>query len=300
MRLDLALIRLHPGLSRRKASAAIEKGQVTLDGVTAFEPGLAVPESAAIRWDPNRKALRRARCSLPLLYEDDVLVVIDKPAGLLTVPAAPGRGAGRTALGQLQGYARHLNPRRPYVGVVHRIDRDTSGAVAFALTPAVREALRALFRAHRIERRYAALVEGEPAAERGVVDLAIGDAYEGGKRRVARGREPQRHAVTHWRVAERFRGAALLEVTLETGRQHQIRLHLAHIGLPVLGDRVYGAGEERRPLVALRRPMLHARILGFEHPITGRRVRVESPFPADLEQVLARLRDRWRARPYQQ
>jgi 23S rRNA pseudouridine1911/1915/1917 synthase len=288
MRLDLVLIRRYPGLSRRKAREVIEKGQVSLAGEVVRSAGLAVGEAADIHWDPHRPARRRARISLPLLHEDDALLVVDKPAGLLTVPSGPGVEGEDTALARVRDYVRHLVPGRPYVGVVHRIDRDTSGALAFALNPPAREGLRTLFRAHRIERRYLALVAGRPPADRGVVDLPLHEAYRSGRRRVARSGEPSRPALTRWTVTERLPGAALLEVELGTGRQHQIRVHLAHIGLPILGDPVYGAGAA--PPLRAPRQMLHARLLAFEHPLTAVRVRAESPPPEDFRQALLALR----------
>jgi 23S rRNA pseudouridine1911/1915/1917 synthase len=174
---------------------------------------------------------------------------------------------------------------------VHRIDRDTSGALAFALTPAARDGLLALFRAHRIDRRYLALVEGRPPQDEGRIAAPIADAYEG-RRRVARPDEPQREAFTRYTVLERFEGAALLEVTLETGRQHQIRVHLAHLGLPVLGDDVYRRAGAGPSPVAVRRQMLHAERLGFVHPVSGARVLARSPLPADFEAALSALRRR--------
>jgi 23S rRNA pseudouridine1911/1915/1917 synthase len=218
-------------------------------------------------------------------------------------------------LERVRDYARHLQRRKAYVGLVHRLDRDTSGALCFALTPPAREALRALFRAHRIERRYVALVEGRPPQEQGEIDLPIHEDYVSGRRRIARRGEPALPARTRWRVRERFEEAALLEVELETGRQHQIRLHLAHVGMPVLGDPVYrqaaarerGTRDERarrprpprkpRPAaprvhVAAPRQMLHAQVLGVAHPVTGEMVRVESPLPADFRAVLQKLRTR--------
>src|SRR5262249_17499027 len=160
-----------PELSRRRARDVIEKGQVSVGGAVVRAPGQDVASDAVVRFDPNRRALPRARLSLPLLYQDDELLVVDKPAGLLTVPSAPGADAAEdTARRRVRAYVAPPSPRRPYVGVVHRIDRDTSGAVAFALTPASRAALQGLFREHRIERRYVALVEGVPRDDRGIVD----------------------------------------------------------------------------------------------------------------------------------
>jgi len=295
-RLDLALIAQNPGLSRRKARDVIEKGQVSVDGALATEAGHPVPPRARIEWNPNRKAQPRVRSSLPILYRDDDLVVIDKPAGLLSVPTAPEAQDEDTALARVEDFVLHLTPRRPFVGAVHRLDRDTSGALAFALRPQSRQALRSLFREHRVERRYAALVAGEPPGPQGLVDLPIHDLYQSGKRRVAGPDEPSRPALTRWRVVERFRGAALLEVTLETGRQHQIRLHLSHIGLPVLGDPVYGQQLRRLPL-RLPRQMLHAKLLAFVQPLSGHKVRVESPLPTDFLRVLTVLRRHAGRRP---
>ena len=292
VRLDLVLVRRHPGLSRRKAREVIEKGQVTLLGRVVREPGLGVTAGAEPDWDPNRKAVPRARLGLPLLHQDEAVLIVDKPAGLLTVPSSPEAVDEDTALLRIQEFVRRLTPRRPYVGVVHRIDRGTSGAVAFALTPQAREALRQLFREHRIERRYSALVVGRARGKEGEIDLPIRDAYEGGKHGVAQKGEPSLPAVTRWKVADLFEGAALLDVTLRTGRQHQIRIHLAHIGLPVLGDAVYSQKRGPRVPVAARRQMLHARVLAFVHPLTGAAVRVEAPLPADFRRALAGLKRR--------
>jgi 23S rRNA pseudouridine1911/1915/1917 synthase len=292
MRLDLLLVRHHPSLSRRKAREVIEKGQVSVDGRLVREPGREVAESAAVEFDPNRRALSRARCSLPVLYEDEHVIVLDKPAGLLTVPSAPGVHDEDTALRRVQDYARRLKPRGGYAERVHRLDRDTSGALAFALSREARAGLIETFRHHRIERAYLAIVEGEPRSESGTIDAPLREAWVSGRRGVARPGEEQRPARTHWRARERLPGAALLEVRLETGRQHQIRIHLAHAGLPILGDPVYGRPARGRPLA--RRPMLHAFRLAFAHPVTGERVSAESPPPEDFRQVLAGLRRRGR------
>ncbi len=294
MRLDLALLRRHRGLSRRKARDVIEKGQVAVEGRTVRQPGEMVAEGVALDWDPNRKALPRARLSLAVLFEDEHLLVVDKPAGLLSVPTQEGSPEEDTALARVRAYVRHLRPRRPYVGRVHRLDRDTSGALVFALSPATRAGLIGLFREHRIERRYHALVEGVPPAEQGVVDRPLREAYVSGRRAVARPGEPGRAALTRWRVLERLPGAALLEVELATGRQHQIRVHLAHVRLPVLGDAVYGPPASNRPPVRVMRQMLHASALGFVHPITSEAVRVESPRPVDFRKALSALRRRGR------
>ena len=294
-RLDLVLIARHPELSRRRARDVIEKGQVTVDGALARQPGMLVAEGARLHWDANRKALPRARASLPLLWADDSLVVVDKPAGLLAVATVPEADED-TALRRVKDYARHLHPRRPYVGLVHRLDRDTSGALAFALTPEARDALRALFRAHRIERSYVALVQGQPRGDSGQIDLPIHEGYVSGRRRVARPGEEAMPALTRWRVLERFPTAALLELTLETGRQHQIRVHLAAMGLPVVGDKLYGPDDaiharaadhdltdEDLARLELPRHALHACELEIDHPRTGERLALRAPLYPDLQ-----------------
>ena len=286
VRLDLALIALHPELSRRKAHEVIEKGQVSVDGRLVREAGEPVGGAQAIAWDPHRKALPRARLSLPLLYQDEALLVVDKPAGLLSVATSPDARHEDTVIARVREYAERLRPRHGFAGAVHRLDRDTSGALAVALHEEARKALRELFRQHRAERRYVALVSGTPQAAEGRIDVPIRDRYEGGRRGVARPGEAGLPAVTRYRVVERLAGAALLEIQLETGRQHQIRAHLAHVSLPILGDATYGP----EAAAAVPRQMLHARVLGFAHPLTGAPIRVESPLPADFERVLASLR----------
>jgi 23S rRNA pseudouridine1911/1915/1917 synthase len=289
IRLDLLLVRRHPGLSRRRAREAIERGQVTVDGIMVRMAGQPVRDDAEVHWNPNRRALPRARLSLDALHEDADVLIVDKPAGLLSVPSAPGARHEDTVVARVREYVGRLRPRRPYVHPVHRLDRDTSGCLALALSPPARAGLQALFRAHGIERRYLALVEGRPRSEQGTIDLPIADTYEGGRRRLARGGDEQSPARTRWRVRERLEGAALLEVELETGRQHQVRLHLSHIGLPVIGDRVYRR-EGARSVVNAARQMLHAEVLAFVHPVTGQSIRAVSPLPDDFRRLLARLR----------
>ena len=295
MRLDLALVSKHPGLSRRKAQAAIEKGHVLVDGLVCQQTGHAVSDSTRIEWDENRRSLprpHRVASPFPVLYQDEHVLVVDKPAGLLAVPA-PGESEEKSVLGKLlEAAGPGLPHRRTFVGRVHRLDRDTSGALAFALSAEARAGLIALFRDHKIERRYLALVEGEPPTDEGRIEAPIALAYVSGRRRLARGDEPQSPAFTRYKVRERLGGAALLEVEILTGRQHQIRLHLAHVGLPVIGDRVYRPRSVKAPPVAARRQMLHAETLGFVHPLTGAPVRVTSPVPEDMRLALTKLRRR--------
>lgn len=280
IRLDQRLRRQQPDLSWTRIRDAIAKGQVVVDGRVERDPATAVDEASEVVFDPSRRALPRARLELTRLHEDAEILVIDKPAGLLTIPSGPGRAAVEdTVLARAQTYARHLHGRRGYAGVLHRLDRDTSGALAIALTPQAHRAGRALFGAHAFERWYLAVVQGVPDPPSGIIDMAIADSYVAGRRRVARREDEGRHALTRYAVRETYTGAALLEIELETGRQHQIRLHLQRLGHPLLGERVYAdhPGPARVP-----RQMLHAWRLAFPHPIDGQRIAVEAPMPADM------------------
>ena len=229
------------------------------------------------------------RARLDLLHAERDLVVVNKPAGLLTLPSAPGRAEHEDSLlARARTYARHKQGRRAYAGLLHRLDRGTSGALAIALSPDVHAAGRLLFKEHAFDRTYLALVEGAPAADEGVIDRPITAEYRDGRRQMARPGEAALPARTRYRVRTRFgTRAALLEVTLETGRQHQIRIHLASIGHPVVGDRVYGPqASSARPS---DRPMLHAWKLAFPHPLTGTRIAVTAPVPRDFERALRKL-----------
>jgi 23S rRNA pseudouridine1911/1915/1917 synthase len=289
-RLDQRLRREQPSLSWARLRAAIEKGQATVNGSEQRDPGAPVSSRDAVVLDVNRKAVRAARSRFDRLHEDDHVLVLDKPAGLLTVPADPEASLDEdTVLARVREYMERRRGTRGYVGPLHRLDRDTSGAVAVALSREAHEAGREQFRAHGFDRQYLALVHGAPADDTGTIDAPIADAYVAGRRRIAVAGEASRPAVTHFVVRERFgEVAALLELTLETGRQHQIRLHLQRLGHPVLGDRVYGpASGPPAP-----RQMLHAWRLAFAHPITGARIAVEAPVPEDFARLKRQLKAR--------
>lgn len=292
-RLDRWLRAHHAELSWSQIRNAIARGQVTVDGAVARDPGLGVDASADVTIDWSRPSTPTARIDLPRLYEDEEILVIDKPAGLLTIASdAARRPTQDTVLRRAQAYARHLHGRRAYAGVLHRLDRETSGALAVALSREAHAAGRALFGAHAFERWYLALVDGVPARDSGSIDSHISNRYVGGRRRIVRREREGRRAVTHYRVRERLRGAALLELELQTGRQHQIRLHLQQLGHPILGERVYveetatASGDRLAPRV-----MLHAWRLSFPHPLRPRHtVHAEAALPADFNALLARLR----------
>jgi 23S rRNA pseudouridine1911/1915/1917 synthase len=300
-RLDQRLRELNPGLSWTRIRNAIERGQVTVNGTIARDEGLIVPASATIDFDPSRRALPSARLDLDRLYEDEEIVVIDKPAGLLTIATDPElRAVEDTVLRRLQEYARHLHGPGGYAGVLHRLDRGTSGALAVALSREAHAAGRELFAEHEFNRWYLAIVRGVPEHDHGTIEAHISNEYVGGRRRIVRTEAEGRHAITHYTVRESFAAAALLELRLETGRQHQIRLHLERLGHPLLGEHVYvgsnvGRGSPEpgpgvRGSVRAPRPMLHAWRLEFPHPTQRKTVHAEAPVPRDFQKTLSLLR----------
>ncbi len=233
-------------------------------------------------------ARRRAEGRLDLLHAERDLIVVNKPAGLLAIPSAPGRADHEdSVLGRARAYAQHKRGRQAYAGMLHRLDRGTSGALAVALSREVHRAGRLLFKAHRFERVYLAIVEGVPRLAAATIDAPISSTYDDGRRAVDTSGDAL-PARTHYKVVRALgTRAALLEVTLETGRQHQIRIHLSSIGHPVAGDRVYG--RQRESARPGDRPMLHAWKLAFPHPLTGAPILVEAPIPRDMARAIARL-----------
>jgi 23S rRNA pseudouridine1911/1915/1917 synthase len=290
MRLDTRIRGLRQDLSWTRIRELIARGQASVNGHIERDAAFEVDEADAISIDPSRPALPHARLDLTRLYEDAEILVIDKPAGLLTIASdVSRRDSEDTVLARAQKYARHLHGRRGYAGVLHRIDRDTSGALALALTREAHTAGRELFAAHRFERHYLAIVDGVPADDRGTIDAPVSRDYDDGRRRLVREAMEGRRAVTHFRVRERFARAALVELELETGRQHQIRLHMEHLGHPLVGEKVY-ANTGASGASAVRRQMLHAWRLAFPHPLRRGVIQVEAPLPEDFERLLAKLR----------
>jgi 23S rRNA pseudouridine1911/1915/1917 synthase len=243
---------------------------------------------------PMRPDATAAPQDIPIgvLFEDDHLVVVDKPAGLCVHPS-PGHRDGTLVnallhrVGTLAGVGGRLRP-----GIVHRLDKDTSGVMVATKDDATHQGLSDQFRAHTVERRYVALVRGA-IASRGTHRTLYGRDPRHRLRFSARVRSGK-PAVTHWRVLERLRGAALVEARIETGRTHQVRVHLADLGHPVIGDRLYGGltGDERIQAAAreLGRQALHAATLSFVHPVTGARLAFASPLPDDVRRAVERLR----------
>ena len=225
-------------------------------------------------------ALEPEELPLRIAYEDEHLLVVDKPAGIVVHPA-PGHATGTLVHGLLGRLSGGEAPERP--GIVHRLDRDTSGLLVVARTEDAYNGLRLLVQKRELERRYKTLVRGTPQSRRGRIEAPIGrDRHE--PTRMSLDTDSPRDAVTHFEVEELLGDHALLDVRLETGRTHQIRVHLAAIGLPVVGDPVYGVRDPE-----LQRQFLHAWRLAFPHPVTGQQVEVESPLPGDLQTALARF-----------
>jgi 23S rRNA pseudouridine1911/1915/1917 synthase len=289
-RLDALLVELEPGLSRAQAQRLIARGDVTVCGRRA-KASHRVRAGERIEGrvpEPERAGLEPEPIPLAVVHEDADLIVIDKPAGLVVHPA-PGHARG-TLVHALLHHCPDLagvgGVARP--GIVHRLDKGTSGLMVAAKHDRAHRSLAAQFKAHSIDREYQALVRGTPRSESGEIRAAIGRHPVDRKRFSTRARVG-RAALTHWSVERRFAAHTLLRVRLETGRTHQIRVHLASVGLPIAGDPVYGGGRRSSALPGLARPALHAALLGFEHPTRGGRMRFESALPGDLAAVIAEL-----------
>jgi 23S rRNA pseudouridine1911/1915/1917 synthase len=265
--------------SRGAAERLIASGGVLVDGsAQAKSHRLSGGEEVDLAEKPAPPVEATPPLDLRIAYEDQHLAVVDKPAGLVVHPGA-GHATGTLAQG-IPGLAGG-DPERQ--GIVHRLDRDTSGLMVVSKSEEAYEGLRALVKRRGLEREYLALVRGRPRSRSGRIEAPIGRDRRDPTRRSLDTDSPK-EAVTHFEVVELFAANALLRVQLETGRTHQIRVHLAAIGLPVAGDPVYGTPEP-----GLRRQFLHAARLAFDHPVTGARIDVESPLPHDLQAILATM-----------
>ena len=269
------------GLSRRMIQRLTRSAGIRLNGRSPYlkrqvREGEVVAARIAAREEPRVTAVAM---DLHILFEDDHLLVVDKPAGLLVHPV--GGSSGPTLV---NGLAHHLEQRGVHARVrpVHRLDRDTSGLLLVALTAFAHQALDRQLRERALRRRYLAIVEGEPDFSERVVEAPIGRAPGNPQLRAVDPRGD--HAVTRLRVDRRLPGAAVLEAELDTGRTHQIRVHLSHLGHPLIGDRVYGS--RRR---GSGRQALHASRISFRHPLSGEPMEFSSPLPADLDELVARL-----------
>ena len=287
-RLDAFLARAAEELTRSAAQKLIEDGLVTVNGRparknTRLEPG---DEVAFDRPEPVEIDVKPEDIPLDVAYEDGDVIVVNKPVGLVVHPA-PGHPDGTLVNAllyhcgdSLSGINGELRP-----GIVHRIDRDTSGLIIAAKNDRAHLALAAQLQDHTLFREYEAVCCGGFREDAGTVDAPIGRSPKD-RKKMAVLRDGGREAVTHWAVLERLGPYTHISCRLETGRTHQIRVHMAHIGHPLLGDEVYGG----RPFPGLAGQCLHARRLTFTHPATGEKVTVECPLPAWFEGVLERLR----------
>ncbi len=289
-RLDEALAAL-AGVSRATAARWIATGRVSVDG-RPRPKSFRVGAGERLAWrpappSPPPGALAAEELPLTVRYEDEHLLVVAKPAGLVVHPA-PGHASGTLAnalLGRVGRLSGAGGADRP--GIVHRLDKDTSGLLVVAKDDRTHTALTRDLAGHRVERGYLALAQGR-LAPTGTVDAPIG-RHPRDRRRMALV-PGGRRAITHWTVREWFAAVTLIQVRLETGRTHQIRVHLASIRHPLAGDRVYGADPALAARLGLERPFLHAWRLAFRHPVSGQAIEVTEPLPADLAAVLERLR----------
>ncbi|MBI3455765.1 MAG: RluA family pseudouridine synthase [Candidatus Rokubacteria bacterium] len=271
---------MFPESSGRSLKQWLAQGRVRVDGEVVRDGRATVGPDRTVVLSPQGRVVFPS--ALRLVHEDDDLLVIDKPAGLLSI--ATQRERGRTVYRLVWDYlAAASPPRRPFI--VHRLDRETSGLLVFAKSPRVKQHLQTQFEARTVERMYVAVVEGRVSEDRGRLsswlteDRGLRVRSRGGRR----GRDAGRHAITDYRVLERRRDATVLELRLGTGRRQQIRVQLAELGHPVVGDLVHGSQQS-----PIRRLCLHAARLGFVHPATGAPARFESPPPAAFRRIGAR------------
>lgn len=299
-RLDKALAEA-TGLSRARIQNLIDEGRVDVAGKTATAAAMKVAADTPFRIilaAAMPAAAQAEAIPLAIAYEDQHLVVVDKPAGMVVHPAV-GNITGtlvnallhhcRGALSGINGVARP--------GIVHRIDKDTSGLLVVAKSDAAHEGLAVQFAAHTVHRRYIAVTAGHPSPGEGTIDARVGRSDADRKKMTVLPNNSSRGktAITHYKVTERLADAAVIECRLETGRTHQVRVHCASIGHPLLGDPAYGrTPKSLRPLLerlGFARQALHAAELGFVHPITGETVQFRSNLPQDMMELIDQLRD---------
>jgi len=297
-RLDSAIAAALPDLSRARVQALLVENALSIDGEPVKDGStkkfagrsfsLSIPA-------PRPDKAEAQDMALVVVYEDDHLLIVDKPAGLVVHPAAghPDGTLVNALLHHCRGKLSGIGGvERP--GIVHRIDRDTSGLLVVAKSDKAHEGLAKLFAAHDIERRYLAIVSGIPAPPDGTVRTQIGRSPTNRKKMAVLPDNKGKHAVTHFKTEERFKSTALVSCTLETGRTHQVRVHMAHIGHPLIGDSVYSNRQNPYRIglnqSKFERQALHAAVLGFIHPINGETMRFESRLPEDMQLLLSELR----------
>jgi 23S rRNA pseudouridine1911/1915/1917 synthase len=292
-RLDRALADVVPTLSRERLKALIRSGAVEASGSAVRDPALKVKGDEALSVvvpKPTPAHNEPQDIPLTIVFEDEHLLVVDKPAGLVVHPAAGNLdGTLVNALlhhcaGKLSGIGGVARP-----GIVHRIDKDTSGLLVVAKTDVAHEGLAKQFAAHSVDRRYLAIVSGVPKASEGTIEAPLARSAANRKKiAIVEGHRGKR-ALTRWKRLELLRDSALVECRLETGRTHQVRVHMASIGHPLLGDQVYGrSGKTQGKLLkelGFQRQALHAAELGFTHPVTKNRLSFASPMPPDMQEL---------------
>jgi 23S rRNA pseudouridine1911/1915/1917 synthase len=296
-RLDSALAAALPQYSRARIQALISDAALRINGQIFADAGSKKMSGQTFELNIPAPVPDKAIAqdiALDIVFEDEHLIIVNKPAGLVVHPAA-GHSDGTlvNALlhhchGKLSGIG---GVQRP--GIVHRIDKDTSGLLVVAKSDAAHEGLAKLFAAHDIERKYIAIVSGIPAPPAGTVRTQIGRSTTNRKKMAVLPDSKGRHAVTHYRMAQAFAKTAMVECTLETGRTHQVRVHMAHIGHPLIGDSVYSNRQNHYRIgpnqAKFDRQALHAASLGFIHPITGGTLRFECGIPEDMQLLLRQL-----------
>ncbi|MEO9600821.1 RluA family pseudouridine synthase [Parasphingorhabdus sp.] len=297
-RLDAALTDVVDGLSRERVKSLISSGNLTIDGTVFTDPSAKKLAGRAFELtipEPISGPALPQNIPLDVVFEDTHLIIVNKPPGLVVHPAA-GHADGTlvNALlhhceGQLSGIGGVARP-----GIVHRIDKDTSGLMVAAKTDAAHQGLSALFAKHDIERRYLAIANGRPNPASATIEGNIGRSNVNRKKMAVVGDDKGKSAMTHYTVKETLDGAALVECTLETGRTHQVRVHMAHIGHSLIGDPLYGTRRKsllsRRKDIQFGRQALHAANLGFVHPITDEKLSFSVGFPDDMQELFIKLR----------
>ncbi len=278
-RLDIVLTEAL-GNTRSFWQRHISFGYVTVDG-QAVKPKTIVAAGQTVQIDTPKQQL--VAPDLPIVFQNDELLIVDKPAGLLVHPTATSNEAAVSHFAAL--HTSDDDKDRP--GIVHRLDRETSGLLILAKTKLAQQYLQSLFKGHLIHKTYVALVVGHLRPEEAVIDLPIGRSLRNPAKRAVN--PIGRHARTHYRVLREWPGYSLVELKPETGRTHQLRVHLAHIGHPIIGDTFYG---DKRQHLGLTRQFLHAQALNFEDS-SGTKVEVASDLPAELQMVLAALDKRY-------
>ena len=312
-RLDRVLAQVWSDLSRSRLQALIREGRVSVNGAVVLDPGakIAGGAMAVLELPPPKPAEPAGEAmALSVVYEDGDVIVIDKPPGLVVHPAA-GHESGTLVNALIAHCGESLSGiggvRRP--GIVHRLDKDTSGLLVVAKNDRAHQGLADQFADHGrtgpLERAYCALIWGVPGRTKGTIQAALARSTHNREKMTVVAEEKGRYAITHYEVEAVLPPppgeplASLIRCELETGRTHQIRVHLAHGGHPLLGDDLYGSGfktkakrlsdAQRHALAALNRQALHAAVLGFEHPRTGEHLRFESPLPDDFRSLLEAL-----------